>query len=134
VTSSPHRHHASNAERGVSLAELLIALAVLSVGLLAVSQVFPMRPPEQLKDRMRAMASHHAQEKLAEFERLSYDDSALAPGRHPAEGLEDLGTCGRFYRVDPLGPPLDHLKRVTVTVTWGAEGTRQVSAISYVRR
>jgi prepilin-type N-terminal cleavage/methylation domain-containing protein len=122
-------------ERGVSLAEILIALAVLSIGLLAVAQVFPTRPRQQVKDRMRAIASHHAQEKLAEFEKLPFHDPALSPGRHPAgDAVEDLGSCQRWYRVEPLAPPLDDLKRITVTVTWSAAEARSVTATSYVRR
>lgn len=126
------------AERGASLIELMIALVVLSLGILAVAQLFPAGARAQLGDRMSTSASNYAQEKLEELNRLTWSDPALTNGRHPAgTATEALGTTGkwqRFYVVSTLPAPLDNLKQVTVTVGWTFMGDRNVQSTTYLRR
>ena len=45
-----------------------------------------------------------------------------------------LGQWQRFYTVTVLDPPLDNLKKITVTVMWTYQGNRSVTATTYVRR
>ena len=128
----------SRAERGASLIELMIALVVLSLGILAVAQLFPAGARAQVSDRMRTSATYHAQEKLEEMNRLTWADPALTDGRHPpGSATEALGVSGRwhrFYEVSTLPAPLDNLKRVTVTVAWTFMGDRSVQSTTYLRR
>lgn len=129
--NTPPRH----AERGTSLAELMIALVVLSIGLLAVAQLFPAGSRGQVQDRMLTVANYYAQEKIENFVNLSWSDPNLSIGRHPpGTATENLGAWKRFYQVDAMAPPLENLKKVTVTVSWTFQGTRSVSAVTYVRR
>ena len=125
-------------ERGASLIELMIALVVLSLGILAVAQLFPAGARAQLSDRMMTAAGNHAQEKLEELNRLTWSDPALTVGRHPpGSATEALGTTGkwqRFYVVSTLPAPLDNLKKVTVTVGWTYMGDRNVQSTTYLRR
>jgi len=126
------------AERGASLIELMIALVVLSLGILAISQIFPAGARGQMQDRMLTAGSYYAQEKLEELNRLAWSDAAITDGRHPP-GLatEDLGATGkwhRYYDISTLPAPLDNLKKATVTVTWTFTGTRSVQATTYLRR
>lgn len=122
-------------ERGSSLAELMIALVVLSIGLLAVAQLFPAGSRGQVQDRMLTTANYYAQEKIEHFVNLSWNHPDLTAGRHPAgTETEDLGAWQRFYEVEILAAPLDNLKKVTVTVNWTFQGNRSVAATTYVRR
>ena len=131
-TPLPSTRHS---ERGTSLAELMIALIVLSIGLLAVAQLFPAGSRSQLRDRMLTAANYHAQEKIEQFVNLPWTDAALDIGRHPAgTATENLGQWQRYYEVELLDPPLENLKKVTVTVTWKYQGSRSVTATTYVRR
>jgi Tfp pilus assembly protein PilV len=128
----------NHAEHGTSLIELMIALVVLSLGILAVAQLFPAGTRGQVQDRMATAGSYYAQEKLEDLNRVAWADNALTVGRHPL-GLatEDLGPTGkwhRFYDVSILPAPLDNLKKVTVTVTWTFMGTRSVQTTTYLRR
>jgi prepilin-type N-terminal cleavage/methylation domain-containing protein len=126
-------------QRGATLIELMMALVVLAIGLLAVSQLFPAGSRGQVKDRMLSTASYYAQEKLEELAAADWADPELAVGRHPpgtaTEALGPTGAWQRFYMVEALASPLDQLRKVTVTVTWTflAE-PRQVTATTYVRR
>jgi prepilin-type N-terminal cleavage/methylation domain-containing protein len=127
--------HPEHAQRGTSLAELMIALVVLSIGLLAVAQIFPAGSRSQLQSRMLTTANYHAQEKIESFVNLPWSDPTLDPGRHPAgTATENLGQWQRFYEVSVLDQPLDNLKRITVTVSWTFQGNRSVTATTYLRR
>lgn len=125
-------------ERGASLIELMIALVVLSLGILAVAQLFPAGARAQLGDRMSTAAANHAQEKLEQLNQLPWSDPALTVGRHPpGTATEALGTSGkwrRFYVVSTLPAPLDNLKQVTVTVGWTFMGDQSVQSTTYMRR
>lgn len=127
-----------SAERGASLVELMIALVVLSLGILAVAQLFPAGARGQVSDRMMTAAGYHAQEKLEELNRLTWADPALSDGRHPPGiATEPLGSSGRwqrYYVVSTLPAPLDNLKKVTVTVGWTFMGERSVESTTYLRR
>ena len=131
------RHSPPDTERGTTLAELMIALLVLTIGVLAVGQLFPAGSRNQLQSRLTTAASYYAQEKLEQLAGQSWTGSDLTDGRHPASGFESLGTSGqwqRFYQVTTMASPLDNLKLVTVTVQWTYMGARSVTATTYVRR
>ncbi len=125
-------------ERGVTLIELMLALVILSVGLMAVSQLFPEGTRGQVRDRLYTSANYYAQEKLEEVCQKNWADASLSLGRHPAAAFETLGTNAtwtRFYQVDVMAAPLDNLRKVTVTVNWNYQTTaRTVSVSTYVRR
>jgi hypothetical protein len=118
--------------------ELMIALVVLAIGVLAVAQLFPAGSRGQLKDRMATTGSLYAQAKIESLSVLSWTDASLTDGRHPPGiATEDLGTSGkwhRYYNVTTLASPLDNCKRVTVTVNWTFMGTRQVQSTTYLRK
>ncbi len=126
-------------ERGMSLIELMIALVVLAVGLLAVGQMFPTGARSQAQDRLLMSANYFTQEKLESLTGRSWADPLLTDGRHPAgtatESLEN-GQWTRFYVVTTMTGKLDNLKQVDVTVNYQGAGqaSRVATATTYVRR
>lgn len=127
----------SGRERGTSIAELMIALVVLSIGILAVAQLFPAGTGTQVQARMTNTANYYAQEKLEQLRSLDWTAADLSAGRHPASGTESLGTSGqwqRFYEVTTMAAPLGNLKRVDVTVSWIRNVPRSMTTTTYVRR
>jgi prepilin-type N-terminal cleavage/methylation domain-containing protein len=126
-------------ERGMSLVELMIALVVLAVGLLAVGRMFPTGARSQEQDRLITSANYFAQEKLETLTGRTWSDPLLTDGRHPAgtavETLEQ-GQWTRFYQVTTMTGKLDNLKKVDVTVNYKGAGraSRSVTATTYVRR
>ena len=135
-----HRPDSSSrsSERGISLVEVLIALVVLSVGIMAIGGIFPAGTRTELQTRMQSTANYYAQQQLEQLAALHWDDAALNAGRHPAGAVCDtLGTTKawvRFYQVDLMANPLDDLKRVRVNVSWTYRGTRSVIDTIYVRK
>lgn len=134
----PHSIDRRFRERGSTLAELMIALVVLSIGLLAVAQLFPAGSRTQVQDRMITNGNLYAQEKIEQLVNVPWADPALSVGRHPpGTATEALGANGqwrRFYDVAVMTSPLDNLKKVTVTVNWTMGSARSVTATTYVRR
>jgi len=125
------------AQRGSTLIEMMVALTVLAIGVLAVAQLFPAGSRSQVRDRLRTEASQLAREKIEQLEVADWTDPDLAAGRHPAAGAEKLGAVGalgRYYDVEPMAAPLDNLKQVTVHVTWNQVRACTVQAVTYVRR
>ncbi|HET9327219.1 MAG TPA: prepilin-type N-terminal cleavage/methylation domain-containing protein [Candidatus Eisenbacteria bacterium] len=125
-------------DRGVTLVELMMALVILSIGLMAVSQLFPAGTRGQVRDRLFSSANYYAQEKVEEVAGKDWADPELSIGRHPVADFETLGTNRtwlRFYQVDVMAVPLDNLRKVTVTVNWRYQDMdRSVSTVTYVRR
>jgi Tfp pilus assembly protein PilV len=123
----------------MSLVELMIALVVLAVGLLAVGRMFPTGARSQEQDRLITSANYFAQEKLETLTGRTWSDPLLTDGRHPAgtavETLEQ-GQWTRFYQVTTMTGKLDNLKKVDVTVNYKGAGraSRAVTATTYVRR
>lgn len=129
--------HGAGVERGFSLLELMVALIVLSIGVLAVARLFPAGTHGQTQDRLQSTAGYLAQEELERLGGLAFDDAELSIGRHPA-GTATVA-CGpndrwaRWYEVTAVDPPLDDLKRVTLHVTWATAGGRAIVISTYVR-
>ena len=125
-------------QRGATLIELMMALVVLALGVLAVSQMFPAGARSQMKDSLMSSANYFAQETVENVNAMTWADPGLSPGRHPPSADDTLGTHGtwrRHYDVADMAIPLDNLRKVTVTVSWNHLGrTRQVLATTYVRR
>jgi len=126
-------------ERGMSLIELMIALIVLAVGILAVGRMFPTGARATAQDRLLIGANYYAQEQLEKLTGRAWADPALTEGRHPAGTAMDTLENGhwlRFYQVTTMAGKLDNLKKVDVTVSYqGANsGPRAVTATTYVRR
>ncbi len=129
--------HGFRDERGITLIELMIALVVLSLGVLLVGRLFPAGERSQLKDRMITDGNYYAQQKIEELQGVSWADARLSNGVHPSAGFEAIGGSGQWHRtytVTTMAAPLDNLKKVTVTVAWTFLGNRSVTATTYLRR
>ena len=129
----------SRHEAGMSLVELMIALVVLSIGLLAVGRLFPSGMRAQKQDQLLVSANYYAQERLEMIGSQTWSDSTLTDGRHPSATTADTlgrGVWTRYYTVTSLPGNLDNLKKVVVTVNYhGADiQQRSVTATTYVRR
>jgi Tfp pilus assembly protein PilV len=123
----------------MSLVELMIALVVLAVGILAVGRMFPTGARSQVQDRLRIGANYYAQEGIEQLTGRTWSDPMLADGRHPAGTAMDSlggGRWLRFYQVTTMTGSLNNLKKVDVTVNFQSpdQGARMVTATTYVRR
>src|SRR5262245_40247591 len=139
MRTSPSPAPSPRADRGATLVEMMLALVILSIGLLAVNQLFPAGSRAHVCDRLTASASGFVQQKIEQVSTYAWADTGLALGRHPTgsafETLGDLGTIRRYYTVDTLPIPLDNLRKVTVEAYWLSLGdTMRIRSTTYVRR
>ena len=125
-------------ERGTTLIEVMFALIVLAIGIVAVARVFPSAARSQLKSRMLTSGTYYAREKVEELGSLAWSDTALSAGRHPGgtatESLGPQGSWKRFYDVSVMAAPLTDLKKVTVTVNWYQGSNRSTTTTTYLRK
>ena len=125
----------SNGEHGVTLVEVMIALILISVGIMAVARLFPTGSRSQLASRMQTVAGQYADAQLEQLRGLSRASTALAPGRHPSSGYDTLGTTRswiRYYRVTAMPAPLDSLLRIETTVKWHFASRESVQMSEYL--
>lgn len=127
-------------ERGMSLVEVLVALVVMSIGILAVARLFPAGTRAQQQDHLLTAANDYAQEQVEQLTGRTWSDSLLTVGRHPSGSATvslGNGNWRRFYTVSQMSAPLDNLKRIDVTVTYTGAGITSASSVvatTYVRR
>lgn len=127
-----------HSERGITLVEVMIAILVMTTGILAMGRLIPAATSGQQSDKMLTQSNAYAQQKVEVLQTLYWSDPLLADGRHPA-GItnEMLGSNGQWqlhYDVTSLAAPLDNLRKITVTVEWNYLGPHSVTATTYLRR
>ena len=136
------RSHSASArdERGMSLVEVLVALVIMSVGILAVARLFPASARAQQQDHILTAANDYAQEGIEQLTGRVWSDSFITVGRHPSGSATvslGNGNWQRFYTVSQMNAPLDNLKRIDVTVTYTGAGRTSESSVvatTYLRR
>ena len=119
----------SKKENGFTLIEVLIAISILTVGILAVASM------QISAIRGNYIASNvtggttWAQDKIEYLMTLSYDAPDLDAGSHTPE------THG-IYTISwnvVAGDPLDNTKTITVTVTWADKGATRSVSLDYIK-
>ena len=116
-------------ENGFTIVEVLIAISILTIGILAVSsmQVYAIRS--------NAFASHQTQgttmalDRLEKLMSLPYDDSNLVAGSHT-----DPSPPNKFsiaWDVED-NVPMDNAKRVKVTVRWTDHGIQKYISVERI--
>lgn len=134
MTSPSDSRVANNS--GMSLIELLFALSVLTLGVLALVQLFPTASRAEAQDRMRTVASQCMRDEIERLQALEWTDAALSAGRHPAgngvELVHGTDNLGRYYDVAFMPAPLANLKRVTVSTTWQHSKPCTLQSVTYI--
>jgi prepilin-type N-terminal cleavage/methylation domain-containing protein len=116
-----------------SLVELIIAIAVLTVGLLGAIRAFPVGLKASKRSELVSRAALAAQRTLESLKLRGWD--GLAPGTTtssdaPFEVAVTIDAPPAGTGADP-----DRLKRVTVDVRWTQDGrTRSLPVVTYLRR
>ena len=137
------RNTLSGSDSGFTLLEVLIAMAILGVGLLsiAVAQLTAIKVSSRSKNLQQAMFL--AREQMDDLEALPLNSPALAaagtvddPG-NPLKANADPDDATTYNRSVTVAPnvPSAGLAQITVTVVWNSPqgGTRQVQLNSVKR-
>ena len=105
--------HFSN-DQGLTLLEILVAITVLCVGLLAVAMLFPTSSGNIDYGGNMSQATALAQEKMEQLRNTSF--ASIAGGNDAPTGYT------RTWTVSDAGSTPYRLRTVTVTVSWTAPG------------
>ncbi len=113
-------------EQGFTLIEVMVALAILTIGIVGISAVFPMAMRDVGKSGSVTKAVELCQEKLEEFHTLTYDAPELDAGYTHADSLNPIGgVYDRTWEVQ-ADEPITGCKLIEVTVSWQARQTQNV--------
>jgi prepilin-type N-terminal cleavage/methylation domain-containing protein len=116
-----------------SLIELIISMAILSVGLLGAMRVFPLGLKASQRAELNSRAAIAAQRTIESLKLKPWDQLPEQPVTVQEEGFE-ISTQVFRPDVERLADP-DRLKAVQVTVRSSQEGrAREWTFLTYVRR
>lgn len=107
-------------EKGFSLIELLIAMSVLAIGMLAAASMQYSAVRNNTQGNVSTQASMLAKSQLEMLKNQDIGSAVLAPGDYSdATPIDENGNPGGIYnrswRIDPLGTSA---RRIRMTVQW----------------
>jgi len=124
-------------KKGFTLLEIVIALAILAIGLVGILSLFPVGFEASRRASMLTEATIHAQQKMEEFKQGGYDylDTTYTdtvPSGYTAftdgSGLEWQVT------VAEINPP-GNLKSVTLDIKWQEKGAdKSETFVTYIAK
>jgi len=109
-----------NSQRGIGLIEIVIAILIFSVGIIAALRVLPVSNVSTVRSRNITIATDLAQGKIEELMNTPFNSSALTQGTHidPLNPLNHIFSR-KWTIVD--GVPTTGMKRVDVTVSFNSK-------------
>ena len=111
-------------KRGFTLIEILIAMVILSVGVLGIFSMHIVSVRGNFFSHYLTEANCAAQDRLEFLDAIPYDAPQLQPDEHNDDNVNISGvTFSRKYRVDD-DPNTG--RRITYTVSWNDGATRSV--------
>ena len=126
-----------NNKQGFSLLELIIAIAVLAIGLVGILQIFPIGLKASQRAGMMTKASFLAQNKIEDVKLAGFDAITELPPKIPLSGKDgDFEWAVKIDNISLEGvESSDDMRKVTATLTW-PEGntTRSKDFITYVTK
>jgi len=121
------------AQSAFSLVEVVVSIAVLSVGLVGAIQVFPVGLRASQRAELVSRATIAAQRTIESLKLVSWGDLEAGESTSREESFDITVVVDQpdvEGLVDPTG-----LKRVTVTVSWTQEGrSRSLTVATYLHR
>ena len=107
-----------NDQKGFSLVEVLIAITIFAIGVLALAQLQVTAIRGNAFSSTTTDGTTLAQDRIEQLMNLPYDDGALTAGNH---GPVTQGVYNVSWNVSP-DSPMTNTKTVNVSVTWTANG------------
>ncbi len=128
-TNTAHaRRRARRCTEGFSLVEMMMAMAVLGIGLLSIAQIIPLALAGVTQARVRTQAVQAGQERLDDLMASEYD--SLLAGSY-SETIDDYSMAWTITD----NSPVPGSKRIDLTTSWVTlKGTQSVDLTTYLNR
>ena len=124
-------------EKGFTMLEVLVAISILSFGLLSLASMQVAAINGNSGANRLTEATTWAQDKLEDLMALPGTHADLSDGNH---GPVTAASGNNNYTIDwnvvdnvNPGDPIDNAKLVTVTVTWQHKSATRTTRLSYIR-
>lgn len=123
----------SSQNKGFTLIEAMVAIFILIIGIVGISQLFPFGLSQEKSSEMRTKATQFAQAKIEEMTAKSYDEIRCSASLPPCEEVEnEIPESTSFKRTlkikfadplnnlqEPVPPATDTgIKKIEVVVSW----------------
>lgn len=128
ATITSYRWAARRRERGIGLIEIMIAMTILAVGLLAAAQVIPFAMMHTTQSQVRTNAVQVAQSRLDDLRSLDFDAAGLTPGVYTA-------SSDQYNLVWSIADsvPVPGSKRIVLTASWATvNGTKESTLSTFI--
>jgi prepilin-type N-terminal cleavage/methylation domain-containing protein len=120
--------HFPNDQKGFSLVEVLIAMTIFAIGVMALAQMQITAIRGNAFSSTTTDGTTLAQDRVEQLMNLPYDDGALAAGNH---GPITQGVYNVSW--DVANGPVTNTKTVDVSVTWTANGWNRTVALRCIK-
>lgn len=125
-------------EKGFTLLEVLIAMAIFSVGLLGLASLSVHTITGNASSKRISSATVLAESKVEAFRNMAFDDSDLSAGTHndPNNPVDEDGNSGGMYTRSWIvtdNTPFPGIKKAEVAVSWDS-GNHSVSIYTLIAR
>jgi len=108
-------------EKGASVVEIMVAVVIFSIGLVAAMRMLPQSSAHTTHSRNRTMAVNMAQEKIEELMAEGYEQADLAAGDHDDPNNPISNHFSRTWTITD-DTPIQDMKLVSVSVNFPTSG------------
>lgn len=117
-------------QQGFSLIEVLIAMAILSIGLLAIASMQIGAINGNVSANRRSVSEKLGTDTMERLIRLNWSDSDLSIGNHtdPGNPIDGIYTIGWVVSGGPGGT-----RQIVVTVSWSEKGATVTNQFEYLK-
>jgi Tfp pilus assembly protein PilV len=115
-------------DKGASVVEIMVAMVIFGVGLVAAARVLPESNTKTTRSRNKTIAVNIAQEKIEELLANGFQHADLSAGTHDDPGNPINGHYIRTWTVTDDTPVVD-MKTISVSVTFPTSSADSVATL-----
>jgi prepilin-type N-terminal cleavage/methylation domain-containing protein len=115
-------------ERGASLVEIMVALVIFGIGLVAAVRMLPQSNAKTTRSRNKSIAVNIAQEKIEQLMAEGFKDADLNPGNHDDPENPIRGHFNRNWTVTD-NTPVTGMKMISVSVNFPTSSADSVATL-----